>query len=95
MCLAPFYGRRKEDPSFLNSRPFLPIMLEEDGYYLGKDDLFFLLHNRLPDKAVVRNALLFYWRREDRLMQNLTLIPWRVGRQPRLMELPIGREIPR
>ena len=89
-----FYGRRKEDSSFLESRPFLPIILEEGCYYLGKDDLFFLLHNCLPDKAIVRNALLFYWRREDRLMGNLTLIPWRVGKQPCLMELPIGRETP-
>ena len=65
----------KEDPSFLENRRFIPIMLGECGYYFGKDDLFFLLHNCLPDRAAVRNALLFYWRRGDRLMGDLTLTP--------------------
>ena len=70
-----FYGRRKEDLSFLESSRFLPIMLGEGGYYFGNDDLFFLLRNCLPDRVAVRNALLFYWRRGDRLMGDLTLIP--------------------
>ena len=50
-------------------------MLGEGGYYFGKDDLFFLLRSCLPDRADVRNALLFYWRRGDRLMGDLTPIP--------------------
>ena len=70
-----FYGRRKEDPSFLESRRFLPIMLGKGGSYFGKDDLFCLLRNYLPDKAATRNAFLFSWRRADRLMGNLILIP--------------------
>ena len=49
-------------------------MLEEGGSYSGKDDLFFLLHNCLPDRAAARNVLLFYWRRGDRLMGDLTYI---------------------
>ena len=72
--LLPFYGRRKEDPSYLEDRRFLPIMLEESDSYSGKYDLFFLLRNCLPDKAAARNAFLFYQRREDRLMGDLTYI---------------------
>ena len=69
-----FYRRRKEDPSFLESRRFLPIMLGEGGSYFGKDDLFCLLRNYLPDRAAARNALLFSWRRADRLVGDLILI---------------------
>ena len=43
---------RKEDLSFLESRRFLPIMLGECGSYFGKDDLFSLLLNYLPDVAL-------------------------------------------
>ena len=53
---------------------FLPIMLGEGGSYSGKDDLFFLLRNCLPDRAATRNAFLFYRRRGDRLMGDLTYI---------------------
>ena len=49
-------------------------MLGEGGSYYGKDDLFFLLRNCLPDKAAARNAFLFYRRRGDRLMGDLTYI---------------------
>ena len=43
-------------------------MLGEGGSYFGKDDLFCLLRNYLPDMATARNAFLFSWRRADRLM---------------------------
>ena len=46
-------------------------MLGEGGSYSG---LFFLLNNCLPDRAVARNAFLFYRRRGDRLMGDLTYI---------------------
>ena len=72
--LFPFYGRRKEDLSYLEGRRFLPIMLGECGSYSGKDDLFFLLRICLPDRAAARNAFLFYRRRGDRLMGYLTYI---------------------
>ena len=49
-------------------------MLGEGGSYSGKDDLFFLLRNCLPDRAAARNAFLFYRRRGDRLMGDLTYI---------------------
>ena len=49
-------------------------MLGEGGSYSGKDDLFFILNNCLPDKAATRNAFLFYRRRGDRLMGDLTYI---------------------
>ena len=69
-----FYERRKEDSSFLESRRFLPIMLGECGSYFGKDDLFCLLRNYLPDRAAARNTLLFSWRRADRLVGDHILI---------------------
>ena len=72
--LLPFYRRRKEDPSYLEDRQFLPIMLGEGGSYSENDDLFFLLRNCLSDMAAARNAFLFYRRREDRLMGDLTYI---------------------
>ena len=46
-------------------------MLGEGGSYSG---LFFLLNNCLPDRAAARNAFLFYRRRGDRLMGDLTYI---------------------
>ena len=87
-----FYGRRKVDPSFLESKRFLPIMLGEGSSYFGKDDLLCLLRNYLPDMAAARSAFLVSWRRADRLMGDLILIPRRAGRQPRLVELPIEKE---
>ena len=48
------------DPSFLEIRRFLPIMIGESGSYFGKDDLFFLLRICLPDMAAARSAFLFY-----------------------------------
>ena len=35
-------------------------MIGEGGSYFGKDDLFFLLRNCLPDRVVARSALLFF-----------------------------------
>ena len=49
-------------------------MLGEGGSYSEKGGLFFLLRNCLPDMAVARNAFLFYRRRGDRLMGDLTYI---------------------
>ena len=60
---------------FFESRRFLPIMLGECGSYFGKDDLFCLLRNYLPNMAAARNAFLVSWRRVDRLMGDLILIP--------------------
>ena len=54
-----FYGGRKEDPSFLESRRFLPIMSGEGGSYFRKDDLFFPLRNCLPDRTAAKRAFLF------------------------------------
>ena len=59
---------------FLDSRRFLSIMLGEGGSYFGKNDLFCLLRNYLPDMAAARNAFLFSWRQADRLMGDLILI---------------------
>ena len=53
-----FYGGRKEDPSFLKSRRFLPIILGECGSYFGEDDLFFSLRNCLPDRTAAKRAFL-------------------------------------
>ena len=72
--LLPFYGRKKEDPYYFKGRRFLPIMSGEGSSYSKKDDLFFLLHNCLPDRAAARNAFLFYQRRGDQLMGDLTYI---------------------
>ena len=49
-----FYGEGKEDPSFLESGRFPPLMVGEDGSYFGKGDLFFFLCNRFRDLAAVR-----------------------------------------
>ena len=54
-----FYVGRKEDPSFLESRPFLPIMLGEGDSYFGKGDLFFPLRYCLPDITTAKRAFLF------------------------------------
>ena len=54
-----FYGGRKEDPSFLESRRFFSIMLREGGSYFEKDDLFFILRNCLPDRTAAKRAFLF------------------------------------
>ena len=40
----------------MESGRFLPIKIGEGGFYFGKDDLFFLLRNCLPDKAASRSA---------------------------------------
>ena len=44
--------------SVLESRRFLPMMIGEGGSYFGKDDLFFLLHNCLPDRVATGSVLL-------------------------------------
>ena len=44
-----FYGGWNEDPSFLDSGQFLPIMIGEGGSYFRKGDLFFPLSNYLPN----------------------------------------------
>ena len=54
-----FYGGRKEDPSLLESRRFLPIMLGEGDSYFGKCDLFFPLRNCLPNRTAAKRAFLF------------------------------------
>ena len=82
-----FYGGRKEDPSFLESGRLLPIMLGEGGYYFGKDDLFFLLRNYLPDITAAKRTFLFCQRRRGQLMGELTLAIWRAGWQLCLAEL--------
>ena len=53
-----FYGGRKKDPSFLESRLILPIMLGEGGSYFGKDDLFFPLRNCLLDRIAAKRDFL-------------------------------------
>ena len=53
-----FYGGRKDDPSFLESRKFISIILREDGSYFEKDDLFFPLRNRLPDITIAKRTFL-------------------------------------
>ena len=86
-----FYGGRKENPSFLESARFLPIMLGEGGSYFGKDDLFFPLSNCLPDRTAAKRTFLFCQRRRGQLMGELTLVMWRAGWQLRLVELLIGK----
>ena len=54
-----FYGGRKEDPSFLNSGRFLPLMLGEGDSYFGKGDLFFPLRNYFPDRTAAKRTFLF------------------------------------
>ena len=54
-----FYGGRKEDPSFLESRRLFSIMLRECGSYFEKDDLFFFLRNCLLDRTAAKRAFLF------------------------------------
>ena len=49
-------------------------MLGEGGSYFGNDDLFFLLRTCLPDRGAAMNVFLFYRRRGDRLMGDLTYI---------------------
>ena len=49
----------------MESGRFLPIKVGEGSSYFGKDDLFFFLCNRFPERAAVRNASLFHWRRGD------------------------------
>ena len=77
---------------FLESGPFLPIMLGEGGSYFGKDDLFFLFRNCLPDRTAAKKAFLLCRRRRGQIMDELTLVMWRSGWQLRLVELPI-REV--
>ena len=64
----------KNDLSYLEGRRFLLIMLGEGGSYYGKNDSFFLLRNCLPDRVAARNAFLFYRRRGDGLIGDLTYI---------------------
>ena len=59
---------------FLESGRFLPIKIGEGGSYFGKDDLFFFLCNRFPDRAAVGSAFLFRWRRGDWFLEEHLLI---------------------
>ena len=59
VCLVSLLWKGKGDPSFSESRRFLPIMIGEGGSYFEQDDLFFLLHNCLPDRAAARSDFLF------------------------------------
>ena len=86
-----FYGGRKENPSFLESGGFLPIMLGEGGSYFGKDDLFFPLRNCILDRTAAKRAFLFCQRRHGQLMDGLMLVMWRAGWQLRLVESSIGK----
>ena len=81
----------ERDPSFSESRRFLPIMIGEGDSYFGKDDLFFLLHNCFPDRAVARSAFLFCQRRGGRFMGEPAFVTRRAGWQLRLVELPIEK----
>ena len=49
----------------MESGRFLPIKVGEGGSHFVNDDLFFFLCKRFPERAVVRNAFLFRWRRGD------------------------------
>ena len=86
-----FYGGRKDDSSFLESGRFLPIMLGEGGSYFGNDDLFFPLHNCLPDRTATKRTFLLCQRRRGQLMGELTLVMWRAGWQLRFVKLPIEK----
>ena len=77
--------------SFLDSGRFLPIMLGKDDSYFGKGDLFFPLHNYLPDITATKRTFLFCQRRHGQFMGELMLVKWRVYWQLRLGELPIGK----
>ena len=64
---------------FLESGRFLPIMLVEGDSYFGKDDLFFPLCDYLPNRTAARRTFLLCQRRRGQLMDELTLVMWRVG----------------
>ena len=66
---ASLLWKEKEDPSFLESRRFLPIKIGEGGSYFGKDDLFFFLCNRFLDRATAGSAFIFRWWRGDWLLE--------------------------
>ena len=53
------------DPPSAESRRFLPIKIGEGGSHFGNDDLLFFLCNCFPERAAVRSAFLFRWRRGD------------------------------
>ena len=69
-----FYRGRKEDPPFLDSGQFLPIMLGRDDSYFEKDDSFFPLCNHLPDRNAIKRTSPFRRRRRCKLMNELTLV---------------------
>ena len=54
-------------------------MLGEGDSYFRKDDLFFPLCNCLPERTVAKRTFLFCQRRRGQLMDELTLVMWRVG----------------
>ena len=86
-----FYGGRKEDPSFLDNGPFLPIMLREDASYFGKGDSFFPLRNHIPDRTDIKRTSLFCNRRQSQFMSELTFVKWKFGWHLHLEELPLGK----
>ena len=86
-----FYGGRKEDPSFLDSGPFLPIMLREDASYFRKGDSFFPLRNHLPDRTDIKRTSLFCRRQQSQFMSELTFVKWKFGWHLHLEELPLGK----
>ena len=75
-----FYGGRKEDPSSLDSGPFLPIILGEGGSYFGMDDLFFPFCNCLPDRNAIKRTFLLSQGRLGLFMDVLMFVEWRSGR---------------
>ena len=57
----------------MESRRFVPIKVGEGGSHFGKDDLFFFLCNRFPERAAVGNAFLFRWERVTDSWENIYL----------------------
>ena len=53
-----------DSPSMESGR-FFPIKIGEGGSHFKKDDLLFFLCNYFPERAAVRSAFLFHWRRGD------------------------------
>ena len=58
----------------MESGQFLPIKVREGGSHFGKDDLFFFLSNRFPERAAIGNAFLFRWSRGDGFLGEHILI---------------------
>ena len=75
----------------MDNQRFLPIMSEEDHYYLGNGDLFFPLCNYFPDRTATKRISLFCRRRRGQFKGGLSPVKWRAGWQLRSRELSIGK----